>query len=91
MEQIIFMHRNSYIAFISVKYCKCWAKGGLLSEKFTLWHKSPKKVPNPELYLPKEKICLEIGANLKQIVRLSHLYLSVINLNSSTYLPRVPS
>ena len=60
------------------------AKGGLISEFFSLWLQSLKKVPNhfSEHYPPKEKmlrgvICypfLEIGAKVKNFLRWSNLY-----------------
>ena len=97
MEQIIFMHRNSYVAFVSAKYCKCWAKGGLISEKFSLWLQSPKKCAKSLSWALSTKredvqytfwhilfgdwIQLETNSEIKPPL--------VIHLNSSIYLARI--
>ena len=59
------------------------AKGSLISESFSLWLQSQKKLPNhyPENYSPKNKMLrgviwhffFEIGAKVKNFLRLSYL------------------
>ena len=68
-----------------------FTKGGWISESFSVWLKSKKKVPNhsPEHYPPKEKMLrrviwhlfLEIWGKVKNILRLSHLYIGT-NVNN---------
>ena len=71
-------------------------KGGLISESFSFWLKSPKKVPNLhpehllfrwiELKIVFWHIFWEIGANVIIFLRLSHLYVRRDSVTTSFFL-----
>ena len=76
----------SSTSFLKVIIAKSRTKVGLIAGSFSLWLQSPKKVPNHafEPFSLGEKCSgrdlapLEIEANMKNFLRLSHLILSMI-------------
>ena len=78
--------------FSSLEHINVVAKGGLISERFSLRLQFKKKLPNhrPEHYLPKSRcavycyLALFFGAKVKYFLRSSHVYILRYNILPSS-------